>query len=409
MTIQNQAEIISIGTEILMGEITDTNANYLVTQLRLLGVEAGRITAAGDDRTQLTEVFRQALARTDLIIATGGLGPTDDDLTRECLAEALGEPLTLNDQLEEELRAYFMRTHREMPLNNLRQAMLIPSGKGIPNPRGTAPGWWVEKDGKIIVLIPGPPREMLPMWQNEIKPRLEKKFAGRIVLTRTLKVYGLGEAKVNEMIAPFFQLANPTLGIYAKPDGIHLRLIARGPEAAGLIGVTERQIREILHNNIWGQDEETLPGIIGKLLGERGLKLAIFDDGTRGIISSLLSQVEGSATYYSGGLMTTTDEVKITMGISSTLLAKHAAVSAEVAEAMAAVVQKEFRADIGLSITGIGGLDDEKSTSGECYIGIVDAQGIVNYQQKLLPHRDNMRNLAAIAALFRLRQRLLEG
>jgi nicotinamide-nucleotide amidase len=228
-------------------------------------------------------------------------------------------------------------------------------------------------------------------------------------LTRTLKVYGLGEAKVNEMIAPFFQPANPTLGIYAKPDGIHLRFIARGPEAAGLIENTERQIREILHNNIWGQDEETLPGIIGKLLGEKGLKLAIFDGGTRGIISNLLSQVEGSATYYSGGLITTNDEVKTTLGIPSGLLTKHGAVSAEVAEAMAAVVREKFRTDIGLSITGIGGLDDEKSTSGECYIGIVDGQGKVNYQQKLLPHRDNMRNLAAIAALFRLRQRLLEG
>ena len=206
--------------------------------------------------------------------------------------------------------------------------MLIPSGQGIPNPRGTAPGWWVEKDGKIIILIPGPPREMSPMWQNEIKPRLEKKFAGRIVLTRTLKVYGLGEAKVNEMIAPFFQPANPTLGIYAKPDGIHLRLIARGPEAAGLIETTERQIREILHNNIWGQDEETLPGIIGKLLEGKGLKLAVFDDGTRGIISNLLSQGEDAVKYYSGGLITTTNEVKVTLGIPSVILAKHGAVSA---------------------------------------------------------------------------------
>jgi nicotinamide-nucleotide amidase len=175
MSIHNQAEIISIGTEIMMGEITDTNAGYLATQLHLLGVEAGRITASGDDRTQLVEVFRQALDRTDLVISTGGLGPTEDDLTHECLAEALGEPLAIDASLEQELRATFERMHREMPLNNLRQAMLIPSGRGIPNPRGTAPGWWVEKGSKTIIILPGPPREMQPMWLNDVKPKLQLK------------------------------------------------------------------------------------------------------------------------------------------------------------------------------------------------------------------------------------------
>jgi nicotinamide-nucleotide amidase len=404
MSIHNQAEIISIGTEIMMGEITDTNAGYLATQLHLLGVEAGRITASGDDRTQLVEVFRQALDRTDLVISTGGLGPTEDDLTHECLAEALGEPLAIDASLEQELRATFERMHREMPLNNLRQAMLIPSGRGIPNPRGTAPGWWVEKGSKTIIILPGPPREMQPMWLNDVKPKLQKKFAGKTVLTRTIKVYGLGE-----MIAPFFKPTNPTLGIYAKPDGIHLRLIARHENAAKLIGTTERQISDILAANIWGYDEDTLPGVIGKLMHDKRLTLAIFDDGTRGVVSTLLSQAENAGKFFKGGLLAVNDKAKTSLGVPSDIISSFGTISAHVAEQMAVIAKEKFNTDIGMSITGMGGLDDEKVTAGECYIGLADAHGEISFPQRLLPHRDNMRNLAAVASLFRLRQRLLES
>ncbi len=409
MGIHNQAEIISVGTEIMMGEITDTNAGYLATQLHLLGIEAGRITAAGDERLQLTEVFKQALERTDLVIATGGLGPTDDDLTRECLAAALNEPLTIDPALEHDLRANFERMHREMPLNNLQQAMLIPSGRGIPNPRGSAPGWWVEKYGKIIILMPGPPREMQPMWLNEVAPRLKKRFADKIVLTRIIKVYGMGESKVNEMITPFFKPENPTLGIYAKPDGIHLRLIGRGQNAVELIETTSRQITHILEANIWGFDDDTLPGIIGKLLKKKGLKLSVFDDGTRGIMSSLLNQADEAVNFFLGGLLATNNDTKIRLGIKPELITKYGSISVQVAESMAATVKEKFASDIGLSVTGMGGLDDEKVLAGECYIGVSDFKDNLSYQQKLLPHRDNMRNLAAMAALFRLRQWLLES
>ena len=407
--IHNQAEIISIGTEIMMGEITDTNAAYLATQLQSLGIEAGRITVSGDDRVQLVEVFRQALERADLVISTGGLGPTEDDLTRECLAEALGEPLIPNALLEQWLRDIFEKMHREMPQNNLRQAMLIPSGRGIHNPRGTAPGWWVEKNGKIIVILPGPPREMQPMWLNDVKPKLQAIFAGKSLLTRTIKVYGLGEANVNEMVAPFFKPANPTLGIYAKPDGIHLRLIARGDAAAELIGTTEKQIVEILAANIWGYDEDTLPAVISGLMQNKRLTLAVFDEGTRGAVSTLLSQPDESSTFFKGGLLTTGNNVKTTLGVPSEFIADFGTVSAPVAEKMAVIIKEKFDTDIGLSITGMGGMDEEKSIAGECFIGIADPHSVISFQQRVLPHRDNMRNLAAIAALFRLRQRLLEA
>lgn len=407
MTIRNQAEIISIGTEILMGEITDTNAGHLTSQLHLLGVEAGRITVSGDDRTQLTDVFTQALQRTDLIIATGGLGPTDDDLTRECLAAALHEPLTIDTALEKSLREFFGKMHREMPLNNLRQAMLIPSGRSLPNPYGTAPGWWVEKNGKTIIVMPGPPREMMPMWADYVKPGLQQKFTGKTVLTRTIKVYGLGESKVNEMIEPLFKPVNPTLGIYAKPDGIHLRLIARGDDAAGLIKNTEKQITDVLAANIWGYDEDTLPRVIGRMAIKKELTLAVFDDGTRGLLSSMLNQADNAVSFFKGGFLAADNDTKTTLGIPSVAISS-SDISAQTAEIMAVTVKEKLKTDIGLSVTGLGGLDDEKVTAGECYIGFADLKGKTSFHQRLLPHRDSMRHNAALAALFRLRQRLLD-
>lgn len=170
-----------------------------------------------------------------------------------------------------------------MPAHNIKQVMLIPSAKPLTNRYGTAPGWWVEKNGKIIVALPGPPRELKPMWQTEVKPRLHSRFRGKPVLTRTLKTYGLPEAKVAEMVMPFFDLSNPSLGIYAKPDGIHLRLIARGENSNELLETTEKQLEEILTSYIWGKDNDNLPGVIGKLLSEKGLSLATMEDGTRGI------------------------------------------------------------------------------------------------------------------------------
>jgi nicotinamide-nucleotide amidase len=291
MDIQNQAEIISIGTELLMGEILNSNARYLASELRLIGIEIGRATIAGDHRAQLTDVFREALSRTDLILATGGLGPTDDDFTRDCLAEVLGETLYIDMELEQYLNDYFARFgRRQMPTHNIRQAMLIPSARSIPNPSGTAPGWWAEKNSKIIILIPGPPREMEPMWHNEIRPGLLARFPGRVSMTRTLKIFGMSEATVNEMIVPFFHMDNPTLGIYAKPDGIHLRLIARGDNAAGLIENIEKQIRDILKGHTWGTDGETLSGIIATLLLQKGLSLATFNAGSGGAISSQINE-----------------------------------------------------------------------------------------------------------------------
>ena len=408
MTIQSQAEIISIGTELLMGEIVDTNARYLASELRLMGIEVGRVTTAGDNKVRLIDVFRDALSRTDLILASGGLGPTDDDNTRDCLAEVLGETLYLDTTLEQQLRGYFARFgRRHMPANNIRQAMLVPSARSIPNPNGTAPGWWAEKDGKIIILIPGPPREMEPMWRNEIRPGLLARFPGKVSLTRTLKIFGMSEATVNEMVTPFFHMDNPTLGIYAKADGIHLRLISRGDNAAGLIEDIERQIRDILRGHIWGTDEQSLPNNIAALMLQKGLSLATFDTGTGGAISNQINESEGAYQYYRGGLVISSDVLKITWGLSAKVLEKHGAISSETAKAMAAIVKDRFNTDIGLSVTGITGIDEiSEEIAGIAYIGLADINGITSWRQVIIPRRSLARNQLANAALFHLCERL---
>jgi nicotinamide-nucleotide amidase len=213
------AELLSIGTELLRGEIIDTNASYLAAQLPMLGIELQRMNTVGDSIDRLCDVLRQALGRTTVIITSGGLGPTEDDLTRETIAATLGETLTIDPELEKNLRTMFSRSGREMPPHNIKQAMVIPSAKALPNPRGTAPGWWVEKNGKVIVTLPGPPREMTPMWQNEVMPRLKARFPTKPILSRIIKTFFVPEATVAQLVEPFFNIDNPTLGIYAKPDG----------------------------------------------------------------------------------------------------------------------------------------------------------------------------------------------
>jgi len=211
-----KAEIISIGTELLRGEITDTNAGYLASQLPLVGIELQRMTTADDDTKKLAQVLRNALKNSSIVITTGGLGPTQDDLTRESIALVMDEQLFIDAALEKHLRITFSQMGREMPPANLQQAMRIPCAQSLPNPRGIAPGWWVEKNDKVIVVMPGPPREMLPMWQNEALPRIKNRFPGEQIQARTIKTFSIQEAKVAELIHPFFGIANPTLGIYAK-------------------------------------------------------------------------------------------------------------------------------------------------------------------------------------------------
>ena len=409
MTIHNQAEIISIGTEILMGEIIDTNTSYIATELRLLGNMPVRVTAVGDDRVQLRQVLRQAFERSDVIITSGGLGPTEDDLTRECLADVLGESLAVDRALEDGLRKLFERLGIEMPSHNIKQAMLIPSAAPVTNHNGTAPGWWIEKDGKTIVTLPGPPRELKPMWESEVRPKLQSIFPSSAILTRTLKTFGLSEAKVAEMVMPLCSTDNPALGIYAQHDGIHLRIISHGEYPKDLLEDTQIRLESILDGHIWGRGNDTLPAVVGKLLMEKNLSLATMEEGTRGFIASTIASDDNASKYYRGGLVVTSHDMQNGSGILPELVNKFGAVSAEVAKTMADIAKKQFSADFGLSITGIMGLDKSVSQApGLAFVGIADGQGKASWRQRNLYFIDIIRERAAIAALFRLRQKLLD-
>lgn len=400
------AELIAVGTEILRGEIVDTNSGFIATQLPLLGIEVRRMTTAGDDLDHLCDILRQAMERSELIIMSGGLGPTEDDLTREAIAMTLGETLSIDPELEKNLHTLFSRSGREMPPHNIKQAMIIPSATALPNPRGTAPGWWVEKNGRVIVTLPGPPREMTLMWQNEVIPRLRSHFTSRPILSRTIKTFFVPEATVAQLMEPFFNIENPTPGIYAKPDGIQVRLIAQGDNAEKLLDEAEIRIKELLHPYVWGKDDDTLAGLTGEWLIKNKLTLATIEDLTGGLLANTITGTTESLKYYHGGLVATNNHAKISWGTPEEIINKHGAVSSEVAEAMAKAVKTNFATDIGVSITGITGAEEKQP--GLVYIGIADNQGTRTWQQQYQAGRVDTRERAAIAALFRLRERLIE-
>jgi nicotinamide-nucleotide amidase len=313
-----KAEIISIGTEILLGDILDTNANYLAQRLPALGIDLYFMHQIGDNRERLTGLLRQAWDRADLVLCTGGLGPTEDDVTREAICDLLGEEPAVDPALEEELRGFFARRNAPMPERNLKQAWLTPSTRAIPNPRGTAPGWWAEKDGRIVIAMPGPPSEMARMWEKEVSPQLEQLRTGAVIVSRTVKTSGLGEGTVDEMISPLLKSTNPTIGVYAKPDGIHLRVTAKSParaEAESLIEPVVHALQEILGGIIWGYDDETFEAAVGRLLVEHGLTIATMESATGGLLASTLTDAPGSSAYMRGGLVAYATEQKVAWGV----------------------------------------------------------------------------------------------
>ena len=399
-----KAEIISIGTELLRGEITDTNAVYIASQLPLIGIELQRITTSGDDIKKLAQIIRQSLSRSSVIITTGGLGPTQDDLTREAIALVLEEELFTDQDLVNELKAQFIRMGREMPLSNLQQAMRIPSAASLPNPRGTAPGWWVEKNGKVIAVMPGPPREMLPMWQNEVLPRLKTRFPVDVIQARTIKTFSMQEAKVGELAQPYFETDNLTLGIYAKPDGIQLRLIAKGSNASHLLDVAEKGIKEKLAPYVWGTGEDTLEGVVGQALSHQGLTLATIEQFTGGLLGHIISNSTLSLRFYRGGIIVKSDLADIGLGFPVT-----DPVSGPVAEAMAQAIKDRFSADIGLSITGVDCQRALSNQSDVVYVGVADAFGTKSWTQQFMINRSDSVERAAVSALFHLRERLIEN
>ncbi len=407
-----KAEIISVGTEILLGEILDTNSNYLAVRLPPMGIDLYHISKVGDNLNRLAETIGRAHKRSDLVLITGGLGPTEDDITREAIALALDEEMFVDKDMEKRLRAFFAGRGFTFPERNVKQAMLIPSAQAIPNPRGTAPGWWVEKNDRVIVAMPGPPAELERMWEVEVAPRLAGLTTGDVIVSRTLKTIGIGEGHLDEMISPLLKSQNPTLGVYAKQDGVHLRLTAKAatPEAArGLIGPAEEELRRIVGDAVWGADDDTLEGVIGTMLKERGLTLATMESCTGGLLASTVTDVPGSSTYFKGGYVAYTAEMKRGLGVSAELIEKHGTVSDEVAADMARAARARATAGVAVAVTGVAGPDElEGKPPGRTHIAVDDGGPGQSISYTYYQGRAATKRRAVTAALALLRRALLE-
>ncbi|HVR88194.1 MAG TPA: CinA family nicotinamide mononucleotide deamidase-related protein [Candidatus Limnocylindria bacterium] len=303
-----RAELLSIGTELLLGQIVDTNSAYLAGRLATLGIDLLHMSTVGDNLVRATQTVRQAVARSDLVVCTGGLGPTEDDLTREAIAAAFGETPAIDPSLEAELRDWFAGRGAPMPERNQKQAWLIPSARALPNPLGTAPGWDVRREGTRIVAMPGVPREMTRMWEVEVEPTL---IAGAVLRSRTLKLLGIGESSVEQDLDELVRSTGPTVATYAKNDGVHVRITDKvsaadaGATAAldARIAQMERTIRERIGEHIWGVDDDTLGTVIGRGLTARGWRLAIAESLTGGDVAAALTSTTSAPAWLAGAVV----------------------------------------------------------------------------------------------------------
>ena len=413
-----KAEIISIGTELLMGELTDSNAAWIAGRLPALGIQLQWVTIMGDDLAMLTEGFRQGIQRSDVVFTTGGLGPTQDDLTREAVAAAFDETPVVQQEVVDRLSAYFQARGTPMPSHNVKQALLIPSARFLPNNNGTAPGWWAEKDGTIIVTMPGPPVEMQAIFQEEVEARLRERVTGQVTITRNVKTMGMSEGAVDEVMSEFFGHENPYLGIYSKADGIHLRVIARAADEAaarGMIVPVEAAIHERLGSYIWGYDDETPEQSLGQSLQARGHTLAVMEFCTGGFLTNAITEAKDAGRHFKGGIVASGSDSLAAMGVPPVILENHGAVSQETANAMAVSALAQLGATYGIGIAGAPGPGElDGRPMGLAYIAIARAtaaapQVVKELELRVPPRRITIKRRISNQALIELRKLVEAG
>ena len=408
-----KAEIIAVGTEILLGEIVDTDSQYIAARLPALGIDLFWVTQAGDNLPRVREALERAWQRSDLIFTTGGLGPTEDDLTREAIAAMLGEEMTADPALEQALRDLFARRSRPMPERNVKQATLIPSARAIPNAYGTAPGWWVEREGRVIIAMPGPPGEMRRMWEAEVEPELRRRSQGIVLVSRTLKTSDVTEGLVDELLGDLKHAANPTVSVYSRADGIQVRIAAKAADrhaAEALIAPVEVEARRVLGDAVWGADDDTLEGVVGAMLRERGFSLATMESCTGGLLASTITDVHGSSDYFKGGLVSYATEMKLAWGVSREVVERYGVINAECAREMARVARERLSADVGIGVTGVAGPDEQEGKpAGTIHIALDDGGDdvrVVSYQ--FAQSREMVKRRAVTTALSLLRRTLID-
>lgn len=405
-----KVEIISIGTEILLGDILNTNSQYLSKELALLGLDVYNQQVVGDNEERILEAFELAFSRSDLVITTGGLGPTDDDMTKEVASKYFHKELVEHKKSKEKIEEYFKSMGKNMPKNNLKQALYPKESIVVENNNGTAPGIIIEEKDKIMIIIPGPPNEMKPMFEESIKPYLNNKTNTTLV-SKVIKIIGVGESSVAEKIKDIIDYqTNPTVAPYAKDGEVELRITAKSYEESVGLKLIEpilNDIRERLNDNIYSINNETIEEALGKMLIDKGLTLSSAESCTGGLIASKLVSYPGISEVFMEGAVTYSNEAKIRrLNVKKETLDKYGAVSEQVAIEMAEGISKTSKTDIGIATTGIagpGGGTAEKPV-GLVYIGICINGNAYAKRYVFKGNRAKVRNSATIAALDMIRR-----
>lgn len=412
------AEVISVGTELLLGEILNTNAQFLAQQLAQLGVPHYYQTVVGDNPLRIQKAVAIACERSRLLIFTGGLGPTPDDLTTETLAELFGVPLIERPETLEDIAEKFARRGRTMTPSNRKQALLPQGAEILPNPTGSAPGMiWQPRAELTILTFPGVPSEMKEMWRQTAVPYLlDQGWGKEIIYSQTLRFWGVAESTLAEKVAPLLQLDNPTVAPYAGNGEVRLRVSAKAPTAAAaesFIAPVAEQIRSIAGTDYYGADEDSLASVVGELLKARGQTVAVAESCTGGGLGHLITTISGSSAYFKGGVISYDNQVKLELlGVNSEDLAQQGAVSDVVAMQMAKGVRDRLKTTWGLSITGIAGPEGGTETKpvGLVYIGVAGPDQQVEsfeFNYGVFRGREFTRWLSACTALDLLRRKLL--
>jgi nicotinamide-nucleotide amidase len=409
------AEILTVGTEILLGDLVDTNSAYLSARLAALGVSVYRHTTVGDNAKRIAAALREAASRADLVITTGGLGPTSDDLTNQCLGEAAGREMVEYPEARRHVDEMFRRFGREPTPSNYKQAIFPDGSKLIPNPVGTAMGAMLELDGALVATFPGVPGEMRRMFEDTLEPLIRERSEGAIV-SRTLWFTGIGESALAEQVQDLLDASEPTVAPLAGQGKVRLRVTSRADtleEAEKKINPVADEILARLGEYYFGEDDETLEGALGKLLKERGATLALAESCTGGLLAKRLTDGAGASAYFVEGLVTYSNESKERLlGVPKDLLVEHGAVSEPVAGAMAEGVRKVAGTDYGLSVTGVAGPDggSEEKPVGLVFVGVSDDERTQVERLDLSAwrrSREAVRERSANRALDLLRHRIL--
>jgi len=409
------SEIISVGTEILLGDILNTNAQYLSQQLASLGINVFSQLVVGDNSSRLYDAFEKSFKNSDIVITTGGLGPTDDDLTKEVGAEYFRRELILDNEVKESILKRFKTMNIEPTKNNLKQAYLPKGCIKLKNNNGTACGCIIEDDRKILIMLPGPPKEMIPMFEQSVMPYLKTK-QDSVLISKVLRVVNVGESKMETLVKDLIdKQSNPTIAPYAKDNEAILRITAKAKneaEANQLIKPVVESIKQILGENIYGEDNDTLESVVAKLIIQKNMTIAVAESCTGGLLAATLVNYAGISEIFKEGVVTYSNEAKIKrLGVKEETLKKYSAVSSQTASEMAEGIAKTANTDIGLSTTGIAGPSGgtKEKPVGLVYVGIYIKGKTITKQLNLVGDRQKIRAKTVYTVLDLLRKQLMDS